>query len=235
MPCRKIKMVQEQASGAYLVIQKDPQVGKRVELWKECTTIGRSRDRDIFLEDLSVHRKQASIIRVGNDYAVRDDHGSGDSFVNGKPVFEQQILNSGDQLLFGATQITFFASEGTRPFQLPSSRGRELLMARPNDPPTGPNARLDVPGMQSGEILRSIELLPKMTIGRSRNCNIFLEDLVVSRYHATINELASSEYEVVDNKSATGTFVNGQAITHTVLREGDVIQIGTNKFIFHRS
>lgn len=227
-------MVQEQASGAYLVIQKDPQVGKRVELWKECTTIGRSRDRDIFLEDLSVHRKQASILRVGNDYALRDDHGSGDSFVNGQPVFEQQILSSGDQLLFGSTVITFFASEGTRPFQLPSSRGRELLMGRPKDPATGPSARLDVPGMQSDEILRSIELLPKMTIGRSRNCNIFLEDLVVSRYHSTINELASGDYELVDNKSATGTFVNGQAITHTILQEGDVIQIGTNKFIFHK-
>jgi pSer/pThr/pTyr-binding forkhead associated (FHA) protein len=235
LPFRKIHMVQEQASGAYLVIQKDPQVGKRVELWKECTTIGRSRDRDIFLEDLSVHRKQASILRVGNDYALRDDNGSGDSFVNGKPVVEQQILNSGDQLLFGTTQITFFASEGTRPFQLPSSRGRELLIGKSHDPSTGPSARLDIPGIQSGEMIRSIELLPKMTIGRSRNCNIFLEDLVVSRYHATINELANGEYEIVDNRSATGTFVNGMAITHTILHDSDVIQIGTNKFIFRQN
>ena len=29
-------------------------VGKRVELWKQCTTIGRSRDSDIFLEDIAV-------------------------------------------------------------------------------------------------------------------------------------------------------------------------------------
>jgi pSer/pThr/pTyr-binding forkhead associated (FHA) protein len=235
LPLRKINMVQEQTSGAYLVIQKDQQVGKRVELWKDCTTIGRSRDRDIFLEDLSVHRKQASILRVGNGYALRDDHGSGDSFVNGRPVVDQQLLNSGDQLLFGTTLITFYASEGTRPFQLPSSRGRELLIGKLHDPVNGPGARLDVPGLQSGEIIRSIELLPKMTIGRSRNCNIFLEDLVVSRYHATIHELASGEYELVDNKSATGTFVNGLAITHTILHDGDIIQIGTNKFIFRHA
>ncbi len=227
-------MIQEQAPGAYLVIQKDALVGKRVELWKECTTIGRSRDCDIFLEDLSVHRKQASIIRTESGYTLHDDHGSGDSFVNGQPVVEQN-LNSGDQLLFGSTHITFFASEGTRPFQLPSSRGHELRISKSADPQPTSIAYLDVPSTQTGESMRSIELLPQMTIGRSRNCNIFLEDLSVSRYHATINELSGDEHEIVDNKSATGTFVNGRAVIRYTLHEGDYIQIGTNKFIFRRS
>ena len=118
-------MKQDYSSGAYLVIQKGPLLGKRVELWKECTTIGRSRDCDIFLEDIAVHRKQASLLRSSAGYVLRDDHGSGDCFVNGHAIREQ-LLNNGDQLLFGNTQLIFYASEGTRPFQLPSSRGREL-------------------------------------------------------------------------------------------------------------
>jgi pSer/pThr/pTyr-binding forkhead associated (FHA) protein len=213
---------------AYLVIQKGPLLGKRVEIWKERTTIGRSRDCDIFLEDITVHRKQASILRVANGYILCDDHGQGDCYINGRSVKEQQ-LNSGDQLLFGNTQLTFFANEGTRPFQLPSSRGRELFIGKAPDL----NARLDLKNAHSD--IQSVELLPTMTIGRSRDCNIFLEDLAVSRHHATLNELSSGEYELTDNRSATGTFVNGEAIVRTLLHDGDQIQIGATLFTFRTS
>ena len=213
-------MLPEQTQqGAYLVIQKGSLVGKRVELWKNCTTIGRRRDSDIFLADIAVHRKQASVIYTSKGYVLRDDHGSGDSFVNGRPVAEQ-LLNSGDQLLFGNTQMTFYASEGTKPFQLPCSRGRELLIQKPPDTSSS-GARLRFTNLQSN--VRSIEILPDMTIGRSRECDIFLEDLTVSRLHATIKECDHAEYEIVDNRSATGTFVNGRPIKRHKLQDGDVI------------
>jgi pSer/pThr/pTyr-binding forkhead associated (FHA) protein len=224
-------MSQEYTS-AYLVIQKGPVLGKRVELWKECTTIGRSRNCDIFLEDITVHRKQASILRGAAGYTLRDDHGSGDSFVNGQPVKEQP-LNSGDKLMFGNTQLTFYANEATRPFQLPSSRGRELLIGKVPDSQPLAIARLDLANAHTG--FRSVELLPEMTIGRSRNCNIFLEDLAVSRLHATIRELPTGEYELTDNRSATGTFVNGRAIVRWQLHEGDEVQIGSTTFTFRVS
>ncbi|HEY4035078.1 MAG TPA: FHA domain-containing protein, partial [Ktedonobacteraceae bacterium] len=202
---------------AYLVIQKGSLVGKRVELWKNCTTIGRRRDSDIFLEDIAVHRKQASIIYTSMGYVLRDDHGSGDSFVNGCPVTEQ-LLNSGDQLLFGNTQMIFYASEGTKPFQLPSSRGRELLIGKAPEHSSSAIARLQFANPQSS--VRSVEVLPDMTIGRSRECDIFLEDLAVSRLHATIKECAHGEYEIVDNRSATGTFINGRPVKRHRLQEG---------------
>ncbi len=163
-------MTQDNTLGAYLVIQKGTLPGKRVELCKECTTLGRSRDCDIFLEDITVHRKQARILRSDMGYLLRDDHGSGDSFVNGSPV-KEQLLNNGDQLLFGDTHLTFFTNEGTRPFQLPTSRGRELHIGKTVDPTASVIARLDLNGARSN--IRSIELLSEMSIGRSRNCDIF--------------------------------------------------------------
>ncbi len=222
-------MAQEQLSGAYLVILKAPMVGKRIELWKESTSIGRSRDCDIFLEDISVHRKQASILRTLAGFVLRDDHGSGDSFVNGHPV-KEQLLNSGDQLQFGNTQLTFYANEGTRPFQLPTSRGRELHIGKAPDPQTTIIGRLEF-ASPLGEI-HSIDLLSEMTIGRSRECSIFLEDLAVSRLHATIRELPNGDYEITDNRSATGIFVNGRAMARCVLHEGDEVHIGANRFTF---
>lgn len=89
---------QEYTTAAHLIIQEGLRAGKRLEIWKDLTTIGRSRDCDIFLEDISVHRKQASIMRTVSGFVLRDDHGKGDSFVNGQSVREQ-LLKHGDQLL----------------------------------------------------------------------------------------------------------------------------------------
>ena len=224
-------MVQEQLSAAYLVIEQGPQAGKRVELCKEYTTIGRSRNCDIFLEDITVHRKQASIIYTDVGYLLRDDHGSGDSFLNGRSV-RQKLLRDGDQLQFGNTLLTFYSHEATRQFQQPSSRGRELQLAKIPDPGTSAIAKLDFTTMQG--VPKSFELLPEMTIGRSRDCSIFLEDLAVSRHHATIRQLSDSSYELEDHHSATGTFVNGQPVTRCQLREGDIVQIGANRLTFRR-
>jgi pSer/pThr/pTyr-binding forkhead associated (FHA) protein len=220
------------ATTAYLVIQQGPQAGKKVEIWKDRTTIGRSLDSDIFLEDLTVHRKQASIVRTAAGFVLYDDHGKGDSFVNGISV-KEHLLKDGDQLLFGDTRLTFFGHEGTRPFQLASSRGRELHIMKSIEPNSSAIAKLNIASVR-GDI-RSFELLPEMTIGRSRECDIFLEDLAVSRLHATIHQLPDGGYEIEDHRSATGTFVNGMRITRYRLLEGDVVQVGSSRLTFRHS
>ena len=225
-------MAEADISTAYLVVQQGPQAGKRFELWKDCTTIGRSRQCDIFLEDIAVHRKQASILFTHAGFVLRDDHGGGDSFLNGQPVTEH-LIKDGDHLLFGNTEILFSAQEGTRPFQLATSRGRELHRGKKLDPNTSAIARLELGSLQGAN--RRFDLQPEMTIGRSRECSIFLEDLSVSRLHAILRLLPDGTYEVEDQRSATGTFVNGMAIQRYRLVEGDVIQIGSYRFTFRRS
>ncbi len=222
----------EYATAAYLVIQQGSQAVKRLEIWKDRTTIGRSRDCDIFLEDITVHRKQASIVRTAAGFVLLDDHGKGDSFVNGNSV-KEQLLRDGDQLLFGNTRLTFYGHEGTRPFQLATSRGRELHIMKSPDPNSSTIAKLDLASMRGA--MRSFEVLPEMTIGRSRECDIFLEDLSVSRLHATIHLLPDGGFELEDHYSASGTFVNGMRITRYRLLEGDVVQIGLNRLTFRRS
>ncbi len=222
---------EEQTAGAYLVIQMGT-VGKRVELWKDLTTIGRSRDCDIFLADIAVHRKQASIVWTIAGYVLRDDNGSSDSFVNGRSI-QEHLLNNGDELVFGNSRITFHANEGTRPFQLPVSRGRELHIGKVPDPHPQTIARLEL--MRGQVVVRSIELFDGMTIGRSSECDVFLEDLAVSRLHVTIKELPGGEFEMVDNRSATGIRINGQPVKRGVLHDGATVQIGANTFTFRTS
>ena len=224
-------MAQEQISTAYLVIQNGPQAGKRVEIWKDCTTIGRSRECDIFLEDIAVHRKQASILYTDVGYVLRDDNGSGDTILNGRPV-KEKILRDGDELLLGSTKLSFYSHEATRPFQQPSSRGRESHIGKQLDPNASAIARLNFTNMRG--IPMTFDLQPEVTIGRSRDCDIFLEDLAVSRLHATIRQLPDGGYELEDHHSATGTLVNGRPITRCRLNEGDIVQIGLSRLTFKR-
>src|SRR5229473_2104677 len=88
-------------------------------------------------------------------------------------------------------------------------------------------------GPQAG---KRLEIWKDRTIiGRSLECDIFLEDLAVSRLHATIRQLPDGGYEIEDNHSASGTFINGMRITRYRLLEGDALQIGSSRLIFRRS
>jgi hypothetical protein len=73
-----------------------------------------------------------------------------------------------------------------------------------------------------------------ISIGRSRESDIFLEDLAVSRLHATIYRDEMGGYLLRDENSANGTSVNGQRITECALQEGDEIQLGQTILAFVR-
>jgi Inner membrane component of T3SS, cytoplasmic domain len=72
----------------------------------------------------------------------------------------------------------------------------------------------------------------RITIGRSRESDVFLEDLAVSRTHTTINRQANGRYLVRDENSANGTLVNGQRINEHLLEDGDKIQVGQTLLVF---
>jgi pSer/pThr/pTyr-binding forkhead associated (FHA) protein len=62
-------------------------------------------------------------------------------------------------------------------------------------------------------------------VGRDPDCEIPIDNIGVSRRHATI-ESANGEYILTDLKSHNGTFVKGTRIYHHQLQEGDEFFIG---------
>ena len=68
-------------------------------------------------------------------------------------------------------------------------------------------------------------------IGRSPECEIFLDDVTVSRDHAVLVE-RNGRYVVADKGSLNGTFVNRKRIDSAPLEEGDELQIGKYRMTF---
>ena len=76
---------------------------------------------------------------------------------------------------------------------------------------------------------------PKLTIGRSSDCDIFIDDAVVSTLHAVIEKVEdqmTKEYYIQDQRSTNGTLVNGDAVRRHKLNHEDVIRIGWVNFKF---
>jgi hypothetical protein len=84
-------------------------------------------------------------------------------------------------------------------------------------------------------LLQEFDLaLGTTVIGRSLDCNLTIEDPLVSRQHARI-VIADDEASVEDMDSRNGVRVNGVQIKGpTPLRDGDRVRIGTQDFVFCR-
>jgi two-component system cell cycle response regulator len=73
----------------------------------------------------------------------------------------------------------------------------------------------------------------RITLGRSPDATIMLQDTHVSRLHLTIQyDAASGGYRIQDLGSSNGTLLNETRITDAVLRDGDKIIIGSTMLRF---
>src|SRR4051812_34355962 len=74
----------------------------------------------------------------------------------------------------------------------------------------------------------------RTTAGRRPDSDIFLDDVTVSRKHAEFVR-RGEEFLVRDVGSLNGTYVQRDRIDEIVLRDGDEVQIGKFRMVFHPS
>ena len=93
----------------------------------------------------------------------------------------------------------------------------------------GPALVVRAGGGRAGETFRPTGAQTR--IGRSPDCEIFLDDVTVSRNHAVLVERDGS-FVVEDQGSLNGTFVNRRRIDNQKLENGDELQIGKYRLTF---
>jgi hypothetical protein len=84
-------------------------------------------------------------------------------------------------------------------------------------------------GGRTGESFRPAG--ERTQIGRSPECDVFLDDVTVSRNHALLLE-RDGKFFVEDQGSLNGTFVNRRRIDNVELENGDEVQIGKYRLTF---
>ncbi|MBU0983138.1 MAG: FHA domain-containing protein [candidate division Zixibacteria bacterium] len=72
----------------------------------------------------------------------------------------------------------------------------------------------------------------RISIGRTNENDIVLENRAVSRKHAMI-EFNNNAAVIIDNESLNGTFVNNRKINEEVLRNDDIVTIGKYALVYY--
>ncbi len=178
-------------------------------------TVGRASEADIRLENPRVSRNHAVLQPHPAGWALVN-HSSNGMFVNGHRVESVTITHPVTVVLGSASsgealEIYPIVSPPRPPRPQPVApppqrRGGETTVARP---PTAVHA-ID-------QII--------VTIGRAPENTVALNDLLVSRRHAMLRR-SGNQWELVDNNSANGTYVNGNRVNRAIIGPDDIVGIG---------
>src|SRR6202022_2724825 len=97
------------ARGAALVIRAGGgRAGESFALEGDRLTLGRRPDSDIFLDDVTVSRDHAIIVRRGTDYYLDDCGSLNGTYVN-RARIESHHLKDGEELQIGKYKLAFLS------------------------------------------------------------------------------------------------------------------------------
>jgi pSer/pThr/pTyr-binding forkhead associated (FHA) protein len=101
--------VVQQGAGAALVVRAGGgRVGESFPLDRDRMTIGRRPDSDVFLDDVTVSRDHALIVRRGHEFHLDDLGSLNGTYVNRRRI-ESHHLEDGDELQVGKYKLTFLS------------------------------------------------------------------------------------------------------------------------------
>ncbi|HVM52810.1 MAG TPA: FHA domain-containing protein [Acidimicrobiales bacterium] len=92
-----------------LVVTRGPGAGSRFLLDADVVQAGRHPESDIFLDDVTVSRRHAELVRSGGSWAVRDVGSLNGTYVNRQRIEDEVGLTNGDEVQIGRFKLVFLA------------------------------------------------------------------------------------------------------------------------------
>lgn len=90
-----------------LVVRQGPEIGTRYALTGDEVSVGRVPDNDIQLDDVTVSRQHAMLVRQGSAWLVRDLGSLNGTYVNNQRVDESPVRH-GDDVQIGRFRLVAF-------------------------------------------------------------------------------------------------------------------------------
>jgi pSer/pThr/pTyr-binding forkhead associated (FHA) protein len=230
---------------AEIIVKLGDQVVQTYPLTTESITIGRARDNQIVVENLSVSRNHARIRREHGKFVLTDLNSANGSFLNGVKVSTADLKDN-DIISIGKHKLHFIMDASDRvesaeevspveaPEPLPSARASQHVSGDDlgaGAPEFGDWGFLQVTRGKQANVLFRLQA-EETTVGRANENDIRLHDWFVSKRHAVIIRDAEGFF-VRDLGSWRGITLNGAPIRESRIKHGDELVFGTTVVRFH--
>ena len=186
--------------------------------------IGRDKAADIQVAGSKVSRTHLRLEFDGVNWKATDLDSSNGSFIADKP-FQQVVIKDQVSIFLGGMD-----GEEIRlhPLEIVSTKGDTKKVAIPKAKADQTLVATSIADLDKSYIDQAsrIRLQQRIRIGRDAANDWHIDDLVVSRFHAEIVQNEQGGFDLVDLRSANGSFVNGVMIKRRELVIGDLISIG---------
>lgn len=177
-------------------------------------SIGRAHEADIQLDNPRVSRQHAVLQPTPAGWVLVNRSNNG-MFVNGRRVESLPISQPITVVLGSVSSGQALELHPVAPPPRPAKTQTVAQTTRPAGETTvarPPTAVYTIDQVTIG-------------IGRATDNHVVLDDLLVSRHHAVLRR-SGNQWELVDNNSANGTYVNGNRIARAVIGPNDIVGIG---------
>jgi ABC transport system ATP-binding/permease protein len=186
--------------------------------------IGRDKSADIQVVGSKVSRTHLRLEFTGSNWKAIDLDSSNGTFYEGKPFGELEIFD----------QISIFLGGDTgqeirlHPLQLGAKKSKESnrKVQTPKGDQTLVASSLENYAEKFDDQTMRIRLQQRIRIGRDASNDWHIDDLTVSRFHAEVVQNEKGGFDLVDLRSANGTFLNGISVKRREIEIGDLISIG---------
>ncbi|NDW21192.1 FHA domain-containing protein [Alteromonas hispanica] len=182
--------------------------------------IGREQSNDLVLNDPTVSGFHAAIFNENSICTIVDLGSSNGTLVNGQPLSGKTVVNPTDTVSFGNQHFQLIDPNAS------SSNKTQLLDVVQEPVKTNSNPRKSFGQLilKKGQGPEVIELVRDITVGRSTENDIVLNDTMISGSHAGFI-VSENGIKIYDADSTNGTFVNGQHISQskTSIYDGDIV------------
>jgi pSer/pThr/pTyr-binding forkhead associated (FHA) protein len=98
-----------QGEKAMILIARGSHKGSRFLITAEGASIGRSAASEIFLDDVTVSRTHATVVKNGKDFILKDSGSLNGTYINNVSISEHTLV-SGDEFQIGKFHLLFIGS-----------------------------------------------------------------------------------------------------------------------------
>jgi ABC transport system ATP-binding/permease protein len=208
-----------------LSIEDDQGQSTIVQLVRSEYTAGRTDENSIRLTERNISRRHAKLVKQGAAWFLDDLGSYNGCFVNGLRVVDHHPVNTGDLIQIGDYRLELLADEGVAVAapQTAKAKRADTLSTTLNLAAQTDRLVMVVGPTPGREYM--LAHAPQR-IGRGEECDICVNHSSVSRWHADLQHVGSSRYEIIDHGSSNGIRINGVDLARGLLDSRDLVELG---------